>query len=176
MTTYRVGIIGCGRIASTFEDISPVHPASIAGAFAGLPNARIVAAANRGKERLEAFGRRWGVTTLYHDYQEMLRKEALDIVCVATPPEVHAEMVIAAAEAGVRGIFCEKPMALSLGECDVMIRACEAHGTKLLINCTRRWYGQYETIRRLVAGGEFGDLLHIVAHCEGCKPIPEWHA
>ncbi|MBI4531427.1 MAG: Gfo/Idh/MocA family oxidoreductase [Candidatus Latescibacteria bacterium] len=176
MTMYRVGIMGCGRIASTFEDVSPVHPASIAGAFAALPNARIVAAANRGRGRLEAFGKRWGVTALYHDYRKMLRREELDIVCVATHPELHAEMVVAAAETGAKGIFCEKPMSLSLGACDAMIRACEERGTKLLINSTRRWSGQYEMIRRLVERGDLGNLLHIVAHCEGCKPVPEWQA
>jgi predicted dehydrogenase len=176
MTTYRAGVIGCGRIASTFEDESDVHPASIAGAFDMLPHTTLVAACSRGEERLQAFGRRWGVTALYHDYREMLEKEALDIVAVATHPPLHPEMVIAAAEAGVRGIFCEKPMALSLGECDAMREACRRAGTKLLVNCTRRWSGPYEAVRRLILEGTLGDLLHLVAHCQGCKPTPDWQS
>jgi len=174
VTTYRVGIIGCGRIASTFEDESDVHPASIAGAFASLPEARLVAGCNRGEEKLRAFGKRWGVTALYHDYREMLARENLDIVAVATHPPLHPEMVIAAAEAGVKGIFCEKPMALSLAECDAMIEACERAGTKLLIHCTRRWSGPYEAARRLIEAGTLGELLRLVAHCQGCKPFPSW--
>ncbi|HMO59863.1 MAG TPA: Gfo/Idh/MocA family oxidoreductase [Roseiflexaceae bacterium] len=176
MSHYRIGIIGCGRIASTMEDQSDVHPATIAGAFAALPNARIVAACNRGTAALHAFGTRWGVDALYTDYREMLAHEQLDIVAVATHPPQHVDLVVAAAHAGVRGIFCEKPLALSLAECDAMIEACRQNGTTLLVNCTRRWSGQYQAVKDLITAGDLGRLLHIVAHCEGCKPTPEWVA
>ena len=176
MSRYRVGIIGCGRIASTMEDISDTHPVTIAGAFDALPETVLVAAANRSEERLRAFGERWGVRALYHDYREMLEKEDLHIVCVATHPRLHPKMAVAAAEAGAKGIFCEKPMALSLGECDAMITACERAGTKLLVNCTRRWSGHYEAARRLIEEETLGKLLHLVAHCQGCKPFPAWQA
>ena len=176
MNTYRVGVIGCGRIASLMEDSSKVHPVTIAGAFDSLPNTKLVAAANRGEEKLRAFGERWRVNALYHDYQEMLNKEELDIVCVATHPPLHAEMVVAATEAGAKGIFCEKPMALNLAECDTMIKACEQAGTKMLINCTRRWSGHYEAVKRLIEEETLGELLHIVSHCQGCKPFPAWQA
>lgn len=158
------------------EDESDVHPGSIAGAFDVLPNTQLVAACNRGAEGLHAFGERWGVNALYHDYHEMLVREHLDIVCVATHPPLHPEMVVAAAQAGAKGIFCEKPMALSLGECDAMLGACEQAGTKLLINCSRRWSGEYQAVKQLLDSGELGPLLHVVAHCEGCKPLPEWVA
>ena len=173
---YRVGIMGCGRIASSMEDESDVHPISITGAFEALPNAEVVAGCNRGVEKLQAFGKRWGIDALYHDYREMLEKENLDIVCVATHPPLHPEMVVAAAEAGAKAIFCEKPMALSLGECDAMLDACEKAGTKMLVNCSRRWSGEYQAVKDLINSGELGPLLHVVAHCQGCKPFPEWVA
>jgi len=178
MSTYSVGLIGCGRIGSEFEDSmpSPDGPVSIAGAFSALPECRLVAGCNRGRERLERFGQRWGVEALYQDYRAMLREQELDIVAIATPPGVHYEQVVAAAEAGAKGVFCEKPMALSIGECEEMIAACESSGTKLLVNCTRRWIGQYEAIRREAQAGRWGDLLHLVAYCQGCKPLPEWEA
>ena len=90
MNMYRVGIMGCGRIASTMEDESDVHPISIAGAFEALPNTEIVAGCNRGAAKLHAFGERWGVGALYHDYREMLAQEDLDIVCVATHPPLQS--------------------------------------------------------------------------------------
>lgn len=176
MAVYRVGVIGTGRIASTMEDESDVHPVTIAGAFAAIPEARLVAAANRGEEKLRAFGQRWGVEALYRDYREMLARERLDIVVVATHPPLHAEMVEAATAAGARGIFCEKPLAPSLAECDRIIAACERSGTVLLVNCTRRWAGEFQAAKNLIESGEVGRLLHLVAHCEGCKPTPEWVA
>ncbi|MFA6111143.1 MAG: Gfo/Idh/MocA family oxidoreductase [Candidatus Latescibacterota bacterium] len=176
MGRYRVGLIGTGRIGSEFEDRFDLHPSSIAGAFAALPECRLVAGCNRGQERLERFGRRWQVTALYRDYREMLAREELDLVAVATPPGLHRDQVVAAAEAGCRGIFCEKPMALSLGECDEMIAACRQHGCRLLVNCSRRWSGRFEAVRRDAAAGRWGRLLHLAGFCQGCKPLPEWEA
>lgn len=176
MAEYRVGIIGTGRVASTREDQAQQHPTTIAGAFDALPNARLVAGCNRGPEKLRAFGQRWGVGALYADHRQMLERERLDIVAVATHPPSHAEIVEAACEAGVRGIFCEKPMALNLADCDRIIASCARHGATLLVNCTRRWSGEYEAARRLVASGALGPLYHIVAHCQGCKPSPDWVA
>lgn len=176
MAPYRVGLIGCGRIGSEFEDRFNEHPVSIAGAFAALPECQLVAGCNRGRERLERFGQRWGVTALYQDHVQMLQHEQLDIVAVATPPGAHRDQVVAAAEAGVPGIFCEKPMALSLGECDDMIAACRHSGATLLVNCSRRWDGRYEAVRREAQAGRWGRLLHLVGFCQGCKPLPEWEA
>jgi len=173
---HRIGIVGTGRIAWQFDERTDAHPASIAGAFSMIPNAKLVAASSRGRERLQAFGKRYGVTALYQDFHEMLGREQLDIVVVATHPPLHPEIVTAAAQAGVRGIFCEKPMALSLGECDAIVGACEKTGTKLLVNCTRRWDGVFEAARRLVQEKTYGELLHISAACTGCKPLPEWEA
>jgi predicted dehydrogenase len=174
MPRYRVGLIGTGRIGSEFEDRFDEHPVSIAGAFSALPECELVAGCNRGAERLARFGKRWNVSALYHDYREMLANEHLDIVAIATPPGLHRDQVIAAAEAGAKGIFCEKPMALSLGECDEMIAACRQHGCQLLVNCSRRWCGVFEAVRRDAAAGRWGRLLHLVGYCQGCKPLPEW--
>jgi predicted dehydrogenase len=176
MAKWRVGIVGCGRIASTVEDAGWATPASIAGAFAALPECELAAAANRGEEKLAAFGRRWGVSALYRDFHEMLRRERPEIVAIATPPGVHAEIVEAAVAAGARGIFCEKPMALSLAECDSMITACESAGIPLLVNCSRRWCGQHEAVRQLAEAEVLGPLLHLSLHVTGCKPRPEWEA
>lgn len=176
MTAYRVGFVGTGRIASTLEDEFTIHPVSIAGAFVALPDVQIVAACSRAWEGLRRFGERWHVGALYQDYRQMLQAEPLDIVVVATPPEYHPEIVIAAAESGAKGIFCEKPMALSLGECDAMLEACERRGVKLLVDFTNRWTTQYAAIQQLITSGEMGSLLHLVGYSQGCKPHPEWEA
>jgi predicted dehydrogenase len=170
---YRVGLIGCGRIGSELDSIPPV-PVTHAGAFATHPRARLVAGANRGRERLEAFGRKWGVSALYQDYHEMLDREALDIVCVATHPELHRDPVVAAADHRARAIFCEKPIALSLQDADDMIAACQRSGTVLAINHTRRWNAQWRKAVELVQTGAVGRLLRVVTHCLGDKPYPGW--
>ena len=178
---YRVGLIGCGRIGSEWDpDPFPESPNPLplthAGAFTLLPRTKLVAGANRGSRRLEAFGHKWGVEALYHDYREMLEKENLDIVCIATHPELHEEEVIVAAQAGVKGIFCEKPIAMSLAETDAMIDACNQAGTILLVNHSRRWSPIHHKARQLIDEGAIGRLLTIVGTCQGVKPNPAWRA
>jgi predicted dehydrogenase len=174
---YHVGVIGCGRIGSEWDaDPHPVMPLTHAGAFATLSRTKVVAGANRGAERLQAFGHKWGVGALYQDYREMLAKERLDIVCVATHPGGHQEQVLAAVGSGVKGIFCEKPIALSLAEADAMIDACDRAGAVLLINHSRRWSPVYHKARELVEQDAIGALLTVVGYCQGIKPHPAWQS
>jgi predicted dehydrogenase len=106
----------------------------------------------------------------------MLEKENLDIVCIATHPELHEKEVVDAAEAGVKGIFCEKPMCISLAEADAMIEACNRAGAVLLINHSRRWDPAYHKARALIQEGAIGDLVTVVGYCQGAKPYPSWRA
>jgi predicted dehydrogenase len=163
--TYTVGIIGCGRIASLLEhETWRGNPNTHAGCYDHCPRTRIVAATDGHAERLQAFGRRWGVERLYPRWEAMLAEEDLDIVSVATYPIPHRDMVVAAAEAGVRAIFCEKAMATSLREADEMIAACDGRGVRLSVNHGRRWDRQYQSVKRLLDDGRIGDLLAITLH------------
>ena len=133
MSTYRIAIIGTGRVGYqfSFSDLPDNHAAAIVQ----HPSCELVAGVNRGREKLDAFGERFGVEGLYHDYRQMLTEVQPDICIVATHPELHAEMVTSCAQAdSTRAIICEKPMALSLEECDQMIAACQAEDVLLQIN------------------------------------------
>ena len=100
--------------------------------MAASDRCRLTAGVNRGREKLVEFGARFGVEALYHDHRRMLAESAPEICIVATHPELHCGMVEdCAAAPATRAIICEKPMALSLGECDRMIAACERAGVLL---------------------------------------------
>ena len=159
MKTYRVGIIGCGRIASLLEQEEwRGHPCTHAGCFDYVDRTEIVAAADADDERREPFGRRWGVERMYADPDEMLAKEDLDIVCIATYPVPHRDLTLKAVQAGAKAIFCEKSMAVTLREADEMIEACDRAGVWLSINHGRRWDWQYRQIGRLLREGRIGEL------------------
>jgi predicted dehydrogenase len=70
-------------------------------------------------------------------------------------------------EAGVKGIYCEKPIATTLADADRMIAACQARNVPLLINHTRRWYPDFLEARRLLRSGAIGPLRSIVATMRG---------
>lgn len=172
---YRVAVVGTGRVGALWETEPPTG-VSHAGAFFIQPDCELVAGANRRRDRLEEFGRRFGVSGLYSDYHDMLRAERPDIVCVATHPGSHADIVDAAVRNGARAIFCEKPMALDLADCDRIIAACEAHGVLLSVNHSRRWYPIYQQAIKLVHDGGIGDLISMTGYCQGGKPSPTWQS
>ncbi|NJN19016.1 MAG: Gfo/Idh/MocA family oxidoreductase [Oscillochloris sp.] len=172
---YRVAIVGTGRVGALWET-DPPSGISHAGAFALLPECTLVAGVNRGRARLEEFGRRFGVTALYGDYETMLGEVRPDILCVATHPGSHAAIVEAAVAAGVRAIFCEKPLALDMADTDRIIDACNAGGVLLSVNHSRRWYPAYRQARELLHAGAIGELVALTGYCQGGKPAPSWQS
>jgi predicted dehydrogenase len=170
-----VAVVGTGRVGALWESDPPTG-ISHAGAFFVQPDCELVAGANRRRDRLEEFGRRFGVSGLYSDYDAMLRRERPDIVCVATHPGSHAAIVDSAVRNGARAIFCEKPMALDLADCDRIIAACAAHGVLLSVNHSRRWYPIYRHAAELVRSGAIGELISITGYCQGGKPSPAWQS
>jgi len=160
--TYKVGIIGCGRIASEFEDDpSREHPCTHAGAYFAVSQTKMECASDIDKSKLEKFSKRWGVHRLYTDYKEMLSREKLDIVSVCTSPETHSQITIDAAKSGVKAIFCEKPMATSTAEARKMVEICKKHGVQLTVNHYRRWDTNYKKIKGILAKKELGEIAKI---------------
>jgi predicted dehydrogenase len=149
MKPYRVGIIGCGNIANAHTK---------ACKELGL---EIAAAADIMQEQLGKFQKSHGVKNLYTDYKMMLQKEDLDIAVICTWPPLHAEMTVAAAESGVSGIICEKPMAVNLAEADAMIEACDKNKAKLVVGHMRRFSEAYAGARRLIVSGAVGEVYFI---------------
>lgn len=157
---YRVGIIGCGRMASLFEE-DPLmkKPCTHAGAYNSIPQTEIVSACDIRNDRLSKFSKKWSVKSLYTNYKEMLKKERLDIVSVCTHAPKHHEITIEAAEAGVSAIFCEKPMATCLKEADEMIKVCKKNNVILVIDHTRRWDSDYRKVKEIIDSGKIEKII-----------------
>jgi predicted dehydrogenase len=165
MSTYRVGFIGCGRPwksegASGFG-MSHFH----ARGYKDSPNAEIVALADISTENAEAFRERHGGDAIYTDYHEMLANERLDMVSICTWPHLHAQMVIDAAEAGVKAIHCEKPMAPTWAEAKRMTAVCDERGVQLTFNHQRRFGPEFVKARELLRSGAIGDLVRLEGAC-----------
>ncbi|MDQ7095579.1 Gfo/Idh/MocA family oxidoreductase [Desulfosporosinus sp. PR] len=143
----RFAIIGCGRIA-------PKHAESIVA----LPEAELVAVCDILPEQAQKFADKYGADP-YTDYKEMLQREDVDVVTIATPSGLHAEIGIAAAEAG-KHILVEKPMAMTLQTADAMIAACQKAGVKLGVIHQNRFNASIKLLRKALEDGRFGKLTH----------------
>src|SRR5690606_3704370 len=126
--TYRAGIVGLSWISAdpagpaTHPVLGTAIPFSHASAYAATPGIEVVAACDIDQAASETFRERWNYRWpgmhLYADYREMLQQEQIDFLSVVTPDHLHAEVILAAVEAGVRAIFAEKPLATSLEDAD----------------------------------------------------------
>lgn len=164
--TYRVAIIGCGDVASTIGDAmlgSPgrwVLPHGHAPSYRAVDSMELVAAADVDEGTRLIFGQRWDIPadSMYEDYEEMLSVERPDIVSIATPTPLHAKMALIAAEAGVKGIFLEKPIANRLSDAEQVVAACADADIPVAVNHTRRGDAVYRKAAELVQSGTLGDL------------------
>lgn len=163
MSIFRVAFIGCGRPFKTEGATGYGMSHQHARGYRASPDCRIVALADLNLENARAFQVEHGGDTLYTDYHEMLSQEHPDIVSVCTWPHLHAQMVIDCAEAGVRAIHCEKPLAPTFGEAKRMVRVCQEHGVQLTFNHQRRFGEPFRKAKELLQAGAVGQLLRLEA-------------
>jgi predicted dehydrogenase len=124
---------------------------------------RFVGIADRSREALAQARTEAGVSesALHEDGRRLLADLRPECVIVATTAPSHFEYTRLAVEAGARFVLCEKPMAVSLEECDQMIDLCRTHGVALAVNHQMRFMEQYTLPKRIVNGPEFGALASI---------------
>lgn len=160
----RSVVIGCG---SGSQGRAGAHSIGYAhgAAYRESPDVALVGVADLNPANLAAYTSEFQIdpSHAYIDYVEMLKQEAPDIVSVCTWPPLHPEMVINAATYGAKGIWCEKPMALSLSAIDQMLEACRASGSYLIVNHQRRFLEPFTLARSIMDSGQIGETLTIHA-------------
>ena len=149
-TTYRAAVIGHTGRGNYGHQLDL--------AFQGVPGVEVIAVADPDAEGRAAAAKRIDAPRSFADYREMLARVQPDLVSVCPRwVDEHRDMVIACTEAGVKGIFCEKPFARTLAEADAMLAACERHNTKLAV--AHRRANPYELhARKLIDEGLIGDV------------------
>jgi predicted dehydrogenase len=162
---YNAAIVGCGRIASDFDDDPLMRKnygiSTHAGGYVDNPNIELIAAADISGEKLKKFGKRWGVYRLYTDYRELLKNEEIAILSICTWNTAHLEILEEAAKRNVKAIFCEKPLSNSLENADRMMKIVSDHNIALFVNHRRRWDGLYEKIREHIKEGHMGSIQQV---------------
>jgi predicted dehydrogenase len=138
----KVGIIGCGGIA-------PYH----IGSYKKIRDVEIVGLCDLNIERANVLAKKFNIENTYSNYWDMFEK-GLDYVDICTPVSTHAKIVCDAAEA-VPSILVEKPMALSVAQCDEMIKKIHKTGTNLCIGHTQLFSEHIQKAKRIVDNENF---------------------
>ena len=107
------------------------------------------------------------------DLEALLALPQLDLVVIATPNHLHCSQALAALEAG-KHVVIDKPMALSVAECDRLIAAAERHGRRLAVFHNRRWDSDFLTLRRLLTEDALGEIRSFEARWDRFRPtVPD---
>jgi predicted dehydrogenase len=148
----RAGVIGLGRMGARHIEVIKSLGMSLAGVADSSEQARATAQERHGFDPSACFA----------DGIEMLRAIRPQALVVATTAPSHAALVLSAAEAGVRFILCEKPMATSLADARQMMAACQSAGAALAINHQMRFMEQYTRVKSLIGSPALGPLASVV--------------
>lgn len=146
-----MGVIGCGGIAQAAHLPNIVRH----------PRAKLVAVADIDLERSRSTAEQYSCTP-YQDYQDLLANPEVDAVCVTTWAAAHAEMVIAAAQAG-KHILCEKPIAISLEDADAMVAAADRAGVKFTMGYQNRFGVAGPLVKQILDDGLIGKVMGLNA-------------
>ena len=161
----RVGVIGCGAIAQL------VH----LPAYRDLEKAELVAVADVDAKRAEDTAKKFGAKYWYSDYKQLLAREDIDAVSICTPNFLHCEQAVAAAEAQ-KSVLLEKPMAVTLEECDQIIDACKKARVKLMIGFNSRFEAVNQKVKKLLEDGTIGNIFQIRCLSAYSGPYDFWPA
>ena len=145
----NVCIVGCGRIAIL----------NYLG-YKDHPHARVLAVCDLNEERARAFAAETGAEKVYTRYDDMLNDPEIDAVELLVPHHLHCEMTVRACRAG-KHVSVQKPMAMSLKECDRMIQAAKDADVLLKVYENFVFYPPMVEAKRLLDTGEIGEPLSI---------------
>lgn len=161
--TIGVCVIGAGRAGM-------IHARNFAR---GLPNARLVTVVDPFEEAAQKAVKELEIETYYLNYEDALQDARVDAVVIVSPTVYHRDIVVSAAQAG-RHILCEKPMAMTVEECDEMNKAVEEHKVKLQIGFMRRFDKSFMYAKERLENGEIGDVVLVKSLTHGPSIPQRW--
>ncbi|MFC5466319.1 Gfo/Idh/MocA family protein [Lederbergia graminis] len=161
----KVAIVGCGGIANG------KHLPSLSK----VEQVELVAFCDIEVDRAEKAAAQYGVADakVYENYKELLEDASIDVVHVLTPNSSHAEISIAALEAG-KHVMCEKPMAKTSEEARQMVEAAKRTGKKLTIGYNNRFRPDSLHLHNLCERGDLGEVYFAKAHAIRRRAVPTW--
>ncbi|MFA9477350.1 NAD-dependent epimerase/dehydratase family protein [Phycisphaerales bacterium AB-hyl4] len=148
----RVAVVGAGLNAR--YHLAPLH---------AHPHVRLVGLVDQQPDRAATLAKTFNITLATDSLDELFEHDRPDLVHLVTPPQTHASLTCELLQRGA-DVFCEKPMAMTRGECQLMARVATEHRRSLAVNHNLWFDPRLAATRQLVASGAIGDVVHIETH------------
>ena len=145
---HRVAVVGCGYMGQRYER-----------AYTTYPDTELVALVEENQQRGRVVADHFGVGAVYADLSSLLNDTVPDIVAIATPTRFFKKAVVDCADAGVKGISTEKPIAAILSDADEMVDVCRDRGVVLSGGYLQRAMNEVQEVASRIHGGEFGEVV-----------------
>lgn len=149
MDKIRFGIIGLGNIGKRHLAVLDANP-----------DTNVIAICDIDKAKCERLSELYGGIDSTTDYNDLLARQDIDIICICTPHYSHKEISIAVSNAG-KNALVEKPMALSAEDCDEMIEAAKLNGKKLFVVKQNRYNVPVKLLKEALEQNRLGKI-HMV--------------
>lgn len=162
MEKIRMGMIGVGGIAQDRHIPAYLQLAD---------SVTLEAVCDVNVETANTVAAKFSIKKVYTEYKELFSE--VDAVTICTPNKFHADITIAALEAGVH-VFCEKPMAMNAKECEAMIQAAEQSGKVLAIGYHYRFMKDSQAAKKIILQNEIGEPIVARAQALRRRKVPGW--
>ena len=168
MKSVRIALVGCGRIgveadatAAQWDAAELWIPLSHASAIQAVSDAELVAVCDSDADRAEKSAAKFGVGAWFDDLEKMLTKTCPDAVAIATRAAPRSGILKKCIEFGVRGVFCEKPLSLTLEDTDQILKLLSEKNVSFVYGTRRRYMPVYQRAREAFWSGELGSPQQI---------------
>ena len=161
MSQTGFGVIGAGIVGGAWH----------AHVYHNMPNARLVAVCDLDESRAREIAKRYNAPGVYTDYRDLLARDDIAAVSIATPDFAHRDIAVAAAQSG-KHILVEKPLATTVEDAQAILAAVEEAGVKLMVDFHNRVNPPFIQARQSVIDGELGALKYIYARLSNTTFVP----
>lgn len=160
----RIGLVGYGFMGRTHSNAYR----RVSNFFDSDLQPQLTAVCGRNPEKLAEFARRWGYKSTEQSWEALVARKDIDVIDIATPNNTHAEIAIAAAQAG-KIVLCEKPLATDLAQATRMVEAVEKAGVPNMVWYNYRRVPAVTLAKQLIDEGRLGRIFHYRA-----KFLQDW--
>lgn len=152
----KFAIVGCGRIS--YKHVEAIVSNKEEAVLVSVCDVVEEKAIEKKNQYIEEMGKEYKVS-VYTDYKEMLEKEDIDVICIATESGYHPDIAIYCME-HKKHIIVEKPMALSIEDADRMIESSKKNGVKLCVSHQNRFNKPIQQLRGAIEKNRFGRIIN----------------
>ena len=164
MKKLNIGLVGYGFMGRAHSNAY----LSVSQFFDVKCQPVLKAVAARDPEKVKQFAHKWGYESHYSDWKRLIEDPAIDVVDIASPNDTHAEIAVAAAQAG-KMILCDKPLARNLPEAQQMVEAAKKAGVRTMVWYNYRRIPAVTLAKQIIASGKLGRIYHYRA-----KFLQDW--